>query len=352
MIDSGNWRREDTTAPSLLTKSCHDIDVILWLLCSPTNAQDNLPPHLPSTISSSGLLSQFRKARKPLAAGNATNCLSCPIERTCIYSGKSIYLDKHLSLGNTSWPVKIVVPEIEDIYKSQGKEAAETRLLDVLAEDYTAETPDKEIKARSWYGRCVYDADNDVLDDQTVTITWEDDALPNETSGEVGALNGRGAKQALFHMTSPTASICTRRGHIYGTTGEITYDSTTITIHTFATNSTQTLLPEAPSAEQGHGGGDDGLAIQFLGAVKEVLKGGDVEEAQRGWLGFDLEEGVRSHVAVFAAEEARRGRLVVDWGGFWEREVEGRMGGGGRRKRKEKEKEIEGVVENQLGRDW
>lgn len=244
---------------------------------------------------------------------------------------------------------------MEDIYRSQGKEAAESRLLEVLAEDYTAEMPDEEVKARSWYGRCVYDGDNDVLDDQTVTITWEDDPLPNSTHNskseeEIGALNGRGAKQALFHMTSPTATICERRGRIYGTAGEITYDSTTIQVHTFATGSTQTLRPEAPSAEQGHGGGDDGLAIQFLGAVREVLKGGDAEKAQRGWLGFDLEEGVRSHIAVFAAEEARRGRLVVDWGGFWEREVEGRMGGVG--KKEGKEKGIEEVVENRLGRDW
>ncbi|TLD37141.1 NAD(P)-binding protein [Venturia nashicola] len=346
----GNWRREDTTAPSLLTKSCHDIDVLLWLLCSPENAEDTLPPHLPSTISSSGLLSQFRNARKPIAAGNATNCLACPIEKSCIYSARSIYLDKHLASGNTGWPVKIVVPEIEDIFKSKGKEAAETRLLEALAEDYTTETPDEEIKARSWYGRCVYDADNDVLDDQTVTITWEDDPLPNSAykSEELGGLNGRGAKQALFHMTSPTAKICERRGRIYGTKGEISYDSTTIQVHTFVTGHTETIRPEAPSAEQGHGGGDDGLAIQFLGAVKHVLEGGHVEKAQREWLGFDLEEGVRSHVAVFAAEKARLEKVVLDWKSFWDEEVEGRR----RRGDKDEKSEMKGGVVERLSKDW
>ncbi|QDS75273.1 hypothetical protein FKW77_000956 [Venturia effusa] len=348
----GNWRREDTTVPSLLTKSCHDIDVLLWLLCSPKNAEDTSPPHLPSTISSSGLLSQFRKARKPSAAGDATNCLSCPIEKTCIYSAKSIYLDKHLSVGNTGWPVKIVVPEIEDICESQGKQAAETRLLEVLSEDYSTETPDEEVKARSWYGRCVYDGDNDVLDDQTVTITWEDDPLPNSHSdakpGGDGSLNGRGAKQALFHMTSPTAKICERRGRIYGTKGEMSYDSTTIQVHSFATGDTETIRPEAPSAEQGHGGGDDGLAVQFLGAVTQVLDGGDVEKAQRGWLGFDLEEGVRSHVAVFAAEKARKEKVVLDWKGFWDKEVEGRIRGG----LEDKREGATTTVENRLGKDW
>jgi predicted dehydrogenase len=340
----GNWRREDVTAPSLLTKSCHDIDVLLWLLCSPANVEDTSPPHLPSTISSTGMLNQFRKARKPVAAGEATNCLSCPIESTCIYSAKSIYVDKHLDFGNTGWPVKIVVPEIEDIYKTSGKDAAKTRLLEALAEDYTTSTLDSEIKARSWYGRCVYDADNDVLDDQTVTITWDDDPLPangsDDNNGEVGGLNGRGAKQALFHMTAPTEKICERRGRIYGTRGEISYDSTTIQVHSFATGYTKSIRPEAPSAEQGHGGGDDGLAVQFLGAVKEVLGGEDVEKAQRTWLGCDIGEAVRSHVAVFAAEKARRGKLVLDWKSFWAEEVEGRIG-----------KKGEEVV-NRLGKDW
>lgn len=325
---------------------------MLWLLCSPTNAEDTSPPHLPSTISSTGLLSQFRKTRKPTAAGEATNCLSCPIEKTCIYSAKSIYLDKHLEYGNTGWPVKIVVPEIEDILTSKGQEAAKTRLLEALAEDYTPETPDEEVKARSWYGRCVFDADNDVLDDQTVTITWDDDPLPSSSITEiteVGGLNGRGAKQALFHMTAPTEKICERRGRIYGTRGEIFYDSNTINVHEFATGYTKSIRPEAPSAEQGHGGGDDGLAMQFLGAVKEVLEGGDVEMCQRKWLGCDIGEVVRSHVAVFAAERARRGRLVLDWKGFWAAEVEGRIAGVGM-KGVENGKRI--MVENRLGKDW
>jgi predicted dehydrogenase len=36
----GNWSSTKTSAPSLLTKSCHDLDFLLWLLCSPTSAVD------------------------------------------------------------------------------------------------------------------------------------------------------------------------------------------------------------------------------------------------------------------------------------------------------------------------
>ena len=344
-MNRGNWRRDDTTAPILLTKCCHDIDFLMWLLTSPTSSTGTDPPHLPSLITSTGLLNQFRKARKPLAAGSATNCLSCPIESTCIYSSKNIYVRKLLDVGDTEWPLRIVVPEIEDLLKDKGKEGAENRLLEVLAEDYTSETPDSEVKKRPWFGRCVWECDNNVNDDQTVTITWDDDPLPTpqtnghapngtaeandesiaKASGEVGGLNGRGAKTAIFHMTAPTEKICERRGHVYGTMGEITYDEHSISVHSFLTDETKTYIPEARGG--GHGGGDEWLAENFCYAVQAVNAGKlDAESAQKRWLGCGIEEIVRSHVAVFAAEKARKERLVVNWPEFWKKEVEGQLG--------------------------
>src|SRR5436190_13292194 len=106
ITDSGNWRKESTTAPSLLTKSCHDIDLLLWLLCSPP-PNSTQPAHIPTTVTSTGSLQYFNKTRKPTAAGTATNCLSCPIESSCKYSAKNVYLGKNLKgleSGNTKWP--------------------------------------------------------------------------------------------------------------------------------------------------------------------------------------------------------------------------------------------------------
>jgi hypothetical protein len=331
------------TAPILLTKSCHDMDFIMWLVTSPTSPNTSDPPHLPSYITSSGHLNHFRRARKPVAAGSATNCLSCPIENTCIYSSKNIYITKLFDISDLDWPLKTVVPEIEDLYDVKGKDTAKARLLEVLAEDYTSETPDDVVKRRPWFGRCVWECDNDVNDDQTVTISWEDDPLPpisnghastngvvedingakEEVVGDVGGLTGRAAKTAIFHMTAPTELICERRGRIYGTTGEITYDSTTISVHSFATGKTTTYVPEVRGL--GHGGGDEWLAENFCQAVEEVKAGVAVDEAQRKWLGVSIEEIVRSHVAVFAAERARTERTVVDWKQFWDAEVEGHL---------------------------
>jgi hypothetical protein len=252
----GNWRKESKTAPSLLTKSCHDIDFLLWMLCSPPPKAGS-EPHLPSYVTSTGSRNFFRKERKPKAAGNATNCLSCPHEKDCLYSAPKIYNERHLQQGNTSWPVKIVNPEIEEIYKSAGEAAARKQLFRDLGDDYTAETPVTEVESRPW----LWEADNDVCDDQSVTITWDDDPLHSEEDGRL-ILNGRGAKTAQFHMVAFTEKICERRGWIYGTEGEIEYDSTTIRVHNFATGKTQVHKPHL--AAGGHGGGDEGLARQFL----------------------------------------------------------------------------------------
>lgn len=319
----GNWRREDTTAPSLLTKSCHDIDFIMWLLCTQSSNAADPTPHLPSHITSTGSRKFFRKARKPREAGDATNCLSCAYEPECDYSAKKIYVEKQLNRGNADWPVNIVNPDIEDVFKSQGKEAAVTKLLESLGEDYTSSTPDAEIKSRPWFGRCVWESDNNVCDDQCVTITWDDDPLSKDERGQP-ELSNRGAKTAQFHMVAFTEKQCERRGRIYGTKGEIEYDSTTIRVHSFATGQTETHRPH--QAGGGHGGGDEGLVRQFLMAVNAVdNEAVPVAEAQRKFLGCDLEEAFRSHAVVFAAEEARTERKVVDWKKWWSKKVAGEL---------------------------
>ena len=309
------------TAASLLTKSCHDIDLLLWLLCSPSQSSSR-KPHLPSNVSSTGSLLYFKKGRKPALAGNATNCLSCPAENECLYSARKIYLQNHLARGNSRWPVNIVEPEIEDLVGGPDRNAPGLRLLERLAEDYDSQTPQKEIERRPWFGRCVYESDNDVCDDQVVTIEWEDDPIPLDGNQSIESrIKGRGAKIATFHMVAPTEKQCQRRGRIYGTKGEIEYDSTTIRVYDFATNQSNVHYPPQPGG--GHGGGDAGLARQFVKAIAAVKAGEmSVAEAQKVHVGCTLEEAIRSHAMVFAAEEARRERKVVNWLEWWKTNVE------------------------------
>ncbi|KAK5002927.1 hypothetical protein LTR28_010813, partial [Elasticomyces elasticus] len=136
------------------------------------------------------------------------------------------------------------------------------------------------------------------------------------------ALKGRGAKTATFHMIAQTERQCERRGRIYGTKGEIAYDSRTITVYDFASGTSRWFDPPQPGGS--HGGGDDGLTRQFVRAVDAVKNHGmSVLEAQATYVGCTLEEIVRSHAMVFAAEEARKERKVVDWMEWWARMVDG-----------------------------
>jgi len=258
-------------------------------------------------------------------AGSATNCLRCPAERECLYSAKKIYDEGQVQHGNGGWPINIIDPEIEDLMKSkQSTEdgSAKLRLLERLSEDYDGTTSQEEIDRRPWFGRCVYEAGNDVCDDQVVTMMWEDDPPPTNRLDATGDnLQGRGAKVATFHMVASTEKQCERRGRIYGTKGEIEYDSKTIRVYDFVNKEAQIHKPHQPGG--GHGGGDAGLAQQFVKAIEAVkMHGMSVAEAQKIHVGCTLEDIIRSHAMVFAAEEARKDKKVVDWAAWWQRNVE------------------------------
>ncbi|CAF3554402.1 unnamed protein product [Fusarium graminearum] len=307
----GNWRNENTTAPSLLTKSCHDIDLLLWLLCSPEKAGQG-EPHIPATVASSGGLHLFKKSRKPKAAGSATNCTKCPLgDEGCKFSAKNIYLGpklKGLQSGNTGWPVSIVVHDIED-YPSQ--EEKEEQVMKALVEDYDESTPKSEVQSRNWFGRCVFEADNNVCDDQFVTITWPESTQP--------------AKTATLHMVAQTTKICERYSHFYGEHGEVYADSRRIVVEDFNTGETKTYHPRVE--DLGHGGGDLGLTRQFVMACDRVKNHGwEAPRAQDEFIGCTLDEVLRSHAMVFAAEEARLGRKVLDWEEWWDKALGKQLG--------------------------
>lgn len=258
-------------------------------------------------------------------AGNATNCMSCLAESECLYSAKKIYVQDHLAKGIAGWPVNVVAPEIEDLMRQGEKGTAMSVLEADLARDYDTSTPQSEIHGNRWFGRCVWEADNSVCDDQVVTMTWEETSLPpNGSEGGESRIKGRGAKNATFHMVASTEKQCERRGRIYGTKGEIEYDSKVIRVYDFASKKTQAHHPHQPGG--GHGGGDAGLVQQFVKACDAVsIQNLDVVEAQRVHIGCTLDDVIRSHAVVFAAEEARKKKKIVDWAEWWAANVEGPM---------------------------
>ncbi|UKZ77594.1 hypothetical protein TrVFT333_005318 [Trichoderma virens FT-333] len=263
----GNWRNSATSGPSLLTKCCHDVDLILWLLCSPDKAGEG-EPHLPDFVSSTG--------------GLHANC-------------------EGVGTGNTDWPVTTVVHDIEDFKTIDDRKVAITK---VLEDDWDESTPKDEVSSRNWFGRCVFEADNNVCDDQFVTITWPESVKP--------------AKRVTIQMVAQTKKQCYRFSYFYGEHGEIYTDSEKIIVEDFATKKTTVYTPHME--HKGHGGGDLGLTRQFVLACDRVKNHGwEAEKAQNEFVGCTLEEVIRSHAMVFAAEEARVSNTVVNWSQFWDK---------------------------------
>lgn len=104
-----------------------------------------------------------------------------------------------------------------------------------------------------------------------------------------------------FTMVAFTDLICERQTRIHFTHGELVGDMSTFRTVDFRTTQGQKHHP-AMEDRTGHGGGDIGLIRSFVRAVKE---------GKQDILGTDVEEVLKSHLTVFAAEQSRKeGRVV------------------------------------------
>lgn len=207
----GNWRNASESCPMILAKSCHDLDILLWLVGADCRR-----------LSSFGSLSFFRPENAPLGA--TERCLeNCAVESSCPFSARRIYLG-----ANTDWPVSV-------ISQDSSLEARTQALL---------EGP---------YGRCVYGCDNDVVDHQVVAMEF--------TNGVTASLTMCG----LTHDISRTIKIM-------GTAGEIRghMEQNEIALYTYADEFVTVLRPTR--TESRHGGGDDGLMHALAGMLRAKRK--------------------------------------------------------------------------------
>ncbi len=242
----GNWRNEKESSFMLLAKSCHDVDWISYIMGQKCKA-----------VSSFGSLKHFRKEEQP--KGAASRCLDCKCEPACPYSAIKIYIKDRLDKGQTGWPVNVLTPVVN-----------KENILKALREGP--------------YGRCVYECDNDVVDNQVVNMLFE------------------GGRTVTFTMTAFAQGG--RKTRIFGTKGEIYGDSSEIKIFDFLTQQTETVDTNASEGSilGGHGGGDGGLMERFVTALatddaSQILSGPDAT--------------LESHLMVFAAEKSRKEGKVI-----------------------------------------
>ncbi|TCD66938.1 hypothetical protein EIP91_000716 [Steccherinum ochraceum] len=249
----GSWSKEAESCFSLMTKSCHDIDILCHYIADAA----------PSRVSSFGSLKHFRKEAKPKEAGAAKRCLDCSYESQCAYSAKKIYLDSLSPLVHGGWPSSTIVDGVPDI------------------ENVTAALHN------SRYGECVYELDNDVCDNQIVNLEFSNGVT------------------ASFTMIAHTSLICERQTRLHFSHGEIVGDMSTFTVTNFRTGEKKLHTPSLEGG--GHGGGDLGLIRSFVEAVRT---------GRQEVLGTDISQILRSHLTVFAAEASRLEGRVVDCAEF------------------------------------
>ena len=242
----GKWRNTAESSFMLLAKSCHDVDWLRYIVGAPCKA-----------VSSFGSLKHFRKECAPVGA--ADRCLDCPVEPTCCYSAKKIYLGR-IAKGHTGWPVNIIDGPI------------------------TMETVTEALRTGP-YGRCVYHCDNDVVDHQTVNFLYGED------------------RTAVFTMTAFNQAGH-RRTRIFGTKGSLYSDGVTLEVTDFLTDAVTRIDTNTSDATilGGHGGGDFGIMQAFVSAVST----GDRSKILSG-----PTESLETHLTVFAAEKARLTGKVV-----------------------------------------
>ena len=203
----GNWHDRNATTPIILAKSCHDLDILRWVVGKPCEQ-----------IVAMGSLKWFRKENAP--AGSTDRCMDgCAVESTCPYSAMKIY------------------------YRERGR----TYVFD-MPEDKSLHADHILEKLRTTnYGRCVYKMDN------------------NQEDHYISSIQFQGGVTASFSMEAFT-SYEGRRTRVMGSMGDIVGDMETFTVTDFRTKKS-TVYDN--SSGDGHGGGDWKLVRDWLQAVSQ-----------------------------------------------------------------------------------
>lgn len=249
----GNSRNDNYQSPMIMQKCCHDLDLI-----------QNYAGSKCKTVYSTGDLSFFNKEHKP--ENTPDNCGTCRLKHTCPYSAEYSYIVRWKEKGSpeNQWP------------------------FNFLTNDYPL-TEDKLRKAyeNGPYGQCVFSCDNNVVDNQQVSMVFE---------------NG---VKAILTMTAFTA------GHgrlmtFHGTLGEIKFygDDRPDAIHLlqFGKEPVIFTINDLVSGGTGydHGGGDFMLCQQLYDMIVGNAKATT-----------SLEASIESHLIAIAAEESRKTGKVI-----------------------------------------
>lgn len=248
----GNWHSEEESAPMLLAKSCHDLDIVQWLIDKPC-----------TQVSSFGSLKHFCPENAPEGAPVRCADGTCPVMETCPYN-----VIKHYYDFKTNTRREIITKGIAKSFIPTDEEVMEA-----------LKTTD--------YGLCAYQANNDVLDHQVVNMEFAGGAT---ATLNVNAFNKGG-----------------RYTRIYGTKGELMAHAKDKEISVYTFEDKKTVNVPVTEVDEtingGHGGGDEGIIRELY----DYMSGN-----YTGFRAADIDISVKNHLIGFAAETARHEHTVMD----------------------------------------
>ena len=249
----GNWHSEEESSPMLLAKSCHDLDILQWILDKKCKK-----------VHSFGSLTYFTSKNAP--EGAPVRCFegNCPIANTCRYASERVYIEN----PRGEW------------FKGSFRY--------IMSRAYGSSDDELKRALRDTdYGLCVFHANNDVNDHQIVNMEFED--------GETVALSVN-----AFNLGGRYIRIYGTKGELYANMGD-----DFITVSTYEDVKTE-KIPVRAADEMitgGHGGGDEGIVRDLY----DYLNGD-----YHGFSVADIHISVANHMIGFAAEESRHNGTVVD----------------------------------------
>ena len=245
----GNWGNTERSSCMLLQKSCHDLDILQWLIGKKCRK-----------VQSFGSLSYFTPGNRP--EGAPEYCMDgCPRGDSCPYNAEKLYLKDRENTWFREMCTGTVRPSDEEVERAL---------------------------RTTQYGKCVFACDNDAVDHQTVSMLFEDDITVTFT---MCAFNKGG-----------------RNIHIMGTKGELTGSMDSINpilLYDFETGMTEKIpFTGKDGIVNGHGGGDRNILISLYDLLAAGNGGPSVT---------DIRTSVSSHLLAFAAEESRKTGKIIDF---------------------------------------
>jgi predicted dehydrogenase len=296
----GNWRNAEASSPMILAKSCHDLDILVWLLGAG-----------PIRLSSIGSLMHFRPENAP--PGAPKRCTDgCPAAASCPFYAPAYYIEMRPFLHGLSasrdpfmrWGAKLaranrtLFDALAHLLPAKGILSKMRELSDYEGWPRSVITDHPADKAALWealstgpYGRCVYKCDNTVVDHQVVVMEFP----------------GRVSVSFTMHGHSHEEGRTIRIDGSHATVlGKWSHSQSYLEIHDHRTFEVERFDFANMLEMGGHGGGDERMMQAFV----DTLRSGGVSGLS------SARASLEGHLMAFAAEQARVEDSVIDMAAF------------------------------------